>query len=197
MNDTPMIWRLFLCAALTALAALTACSSFKSTPPTPQAEAEGAKSAEVRSIPPRASLDYIETERFDQHLGAALASDLPKVQVRFVYPVKPGDMPEKLQHILTSIKRTGGVVDMAVPATAERASAPWTSWSFKSTMDRLYDKTERFFNGVTSTTTGMIERAWKKPFESIETRNAEVEFGSNKKGEVIITAVNFTKRVAP
>ena len=43
----------------------------------------------------------------------------------------------------------------------------------------------------------MIERAWKKPFESIETRNANVEFGSNKKGEVIITAVNFTKRVAP
>jgi hypothetical protein len=106
-------------------------------------------------------------------------------------------MPEKLQHILTSIKRTGGVVDMAVPATAEPASAPWTSWSFKSTMDRLYDKTERFFNGVTSTTTSMIERAWKKPFESIETRNAEVEFGSNKKGEAIITAVNFTKRVAP
>ena len=192
MNDTPKFWR-FL--PIVVLMALSACASFKTA--SPNKEVASASSTEARNIPPRASLDYIETDRFDQHLSASLASDLPTVQVRFVYDVKPDDMPDKLQYILTSIKRTGGVVDMEVPSSPESTNAPSRSWSFKSAMDRLYDKLERFFSRISNTSTAMIERAWKKPFESIESRNAHVEFGSNKKGEVVITAVNFTKRVAP
>jgi hypothetical protein len=192
MNYKSVTSRLLVCVALTTLTALTACSLIQGPKGAEQTTPDN--TPKIPAAPPRASLDYIETQGFDKNLAAALASDLPSVQVRFVYEVKASDLPEKLEFILSSIKRTGGRVDMEVP-NAQDSNTP--SWSFTSAMDRVYTRLERFFNNMTRASTGLIERAWKKPFESIDSRNARVVFGTNKKGEVIITGVNFTLRAKP
>ena len=218
MNDHTRTLRLALYGALISLGALSGCSILKNPFAKEPSSAETAlasvasgapgPSAATRAAivsgmdtsvpastspkaPPRANLDYIETDSFDKHLAAALASDLPVVRVRFVYEVQPSDLPEKLQFLLSSIQRTGGVVDMTVPLADQN---PTPSWSIKGAMDRIYTKLERFFSNLSNSSKSMIERAWKKPFESIDTRNASVVFGQNKKGQVIITSVNFTQR---
>ena len=214
MNDNSRTLRLALCGALISLGALSGCSILKnpfakesstaqtalastasptSTVSTVSGAAMSVPASTSPKVPPRANLDYIETDSFDKHLAAALASDLPVVRVRFVYEVEPSNLPDKLQFLLSSIQRTGGVVDMTVPFADQN---PTPAWSFKGAMDRIYTKLERFLSNLSNSSKSMIERAWKKPFESIDTRNASVVFGQNKKGQVIITSVNFTQRAS-
>lgn len=69
----------------------------------------------VSSTPPKNSLTFIDTQKFDTDLGNSLVNNKNPVDVDFYNPVSPNQMPPRLEKWIAVAETTGGKITVTQP----------------------------------------------------------------------------------
>lgn len=69
----------------------------------------------VSLTPPKDSLTFIDTQKFDTELGNSLVNSKNSVDVDFYNPVTPNQMPPRLEKWIAVAETTGGKVTVSQP----------------------------------------------------------------------------------
>lgn len=69
----------------------------------------------ISLTPPKDSLTFIDTQKFDTELGNSLVNNKNPVDVDFYNPVSPNQMPPRLEKWIAVAETTGGKITVTQP----------------------------------------------------------------------------------
>ena len=163
MNRTRHYAQTFLLAAIIGLAG---CESNPLQPATATA--------------PKAALQFLDLQGFDQDMTQSLSASLPKVEVAFFDRVTPSAMPERLQQWVASVQQGGGQVTVTPPKSSVTAKNPFLLLSAAST--------------IWSASNMAREMATKAQFRAARAYTAEIILKQDDRGETVVDKVVFAQK---
>ena len=130
--------------------------------------------------PPKASLQFLDLQGFDQDMTQSLSASLPQVEVAFFDRVTPSAMPERLQQWVSSAQQGGGQVTVTPPKSSVTAKNPFLLISAISTL--------------WSASNMAREMATKSQFQAARGYNAEIILKQDDRGDTVVDKVIFAKK---
>jgi hypothetical protein len=129
---------------------------------------------------PKASLQFLDLQGFDQDMTHSLSASLPQVEVAFFDRVTPSAMPERLQQWVASVQQGGGQVTVTPPRSSVTAKNPFLLISAAST--------------IWSASNMARDMATKAQFRAARAYNAEIILKQDDRGETVVDKVVFAQK---
>jgi len=128
-----------------------------------------------------AKINFLDISKFDRDLSNSLQDKNTSVEVAFFDKVSPNNVPDRLQKWISVVEADGGKVLVEPPPNELIARSPLAALRLVGTL-------------ITSII-GFAKFNSERIYESAKGRNAVITLERNNKGEVVINAIKFVKRV--
>jgi len=139
----------------------------------------GCQSANIE--PPKNSITFIDTQKFDAELGSSLANNKNPVDVEFYSPVSPNEIPPRLEKWMAMAEASGGTVTVTQPPNELAPKDPLLLLGL--------------FTGLWETI--KIVRSQFSSYsaeDSVKDRNINIQLARNSGGSLYVDKVIFTPR---
>jgi len=137
----------------------------------------------VSEGPPKDSITFIDTQKFDSELANSLANSKNPVDVEFYSPVTPNEIPPRLEKWMAVAEASGGKVTVTQPPNE---LAPKDPLLLLGLITGLWEAI-KIVQGQYSSYSAE---------DSAKNRNVNIALARNSQGSLYVQKVVFTPRVA-
>ena len=137
-----------------------------------------------QSTPPKdakPNVTFIDTQKFDSDLTASLESIKKPVEVTFLNPVSPNEIPPRMEKWLSLVEKSGGKINISTPANEPTPKNPALIFGLFSGL----------WNAIKMYRT---ETAGKSMEDAVKGRDANITLARNPQGNLFIQKIVFDER---
>ncbi len=127
------------------------------------------------------NVTFIDTQKFDNDLTSSLESIKNPVEVTFLNPVSPNEIPPRMEKWLSLVEKSGGKINISTPANEPTPKNPALIFGLFSGL----------WNAIKMYRT---ETAGKSMEDAVKGRDANITLARNPQGNLFIQKIVFDER---